>query len=374
LVELLVALALGLAVLVALSAVYVSVKQSFRFQETSGRLQEDATFALDTIAKDLRMAGYAGCPGINKVTVSGVSTYYPGSVLTSGSPGGINGPNPLAQLESSNAEVTQQPLTALNFIRGFDDVPSGMFAPAAVPTTSNTNSLLFAGGSAKSVAVSVAMASSNANLTLSDDPYRWRNGPANSGVYDFIVSDCNSSSLFRGKVSQSGTLVTVDHGTVMGNANDAFTSNHQFDTTAQLMPLEWNFYYVATRAGASTPSLYRIFYDGNARQQAQEIVSNVESLRLHYGENTGANPDGSPTLVADVWRTSASTVTDWSRVVAVRIGLMMIGTDDNANPGVTVPTPTLLGQSYTAPGGAPANRLRKEYSTTVVLRNSVAAR
>ena len=148
--ELLIALALGLAVLVALSAVYLTVKQSFRFQETSGRLQEDASFALDTIARDLRMAGFAGCLGINKVIVNGVSTYYPGSVLTLGSPGGINGPNPLAQVETSNPEVIQQPLTALNFIRGFDSVPSSMFAAGAAPASSHARSLFISGGSVNS--------------------------------------------------------------------------------------------------------------------------------------------------------------------------------------------------------------------------------
>ena len=65
LVELLVSLALGLAVLVGLSSVYVAAKQSFRFQETSGRLQEDAVFALDMISRDLRMAGFAGCRGVD---------------------------------------------------------------------------------------------------------------------------------------------------------------------------------------------------------------------------------------------------------------------------------------------------------------------
>lgn len=378
LVELLIALALGLTVLVALSAVYLTVKQSFRFQETNGRLQEDASFALDTIARDLRMAGYAGCPGINKVTVSGVTTYYPGSVLASGSPAGINGPNPLAQIETSNAEmhaeVIQQPLTAQNFLRGFDDVPSAMFAAGAVPSSSNTASLFFAGGSANSVAVSAAMTDVDSNLVIASDPYRWRNGPANSGIYDFIVSDCTSSSLFRGKVTQGGGVTSIDHNsTVMGNNSDAFTSNRLFDTTAHVMPAEWSFYYVALRPGASTPSLYRVFYDGNTRQQAQEVVSNVESLRLHYGENT-LDKDGVPTLAADVWRTSAGAVTDWSRVVAVRVGLMMVSGDDHANPDVTLTAPTLLGQTYTVPAGASSARLRKEYSTTVVLRNRVAAR
>jgi type IV pilus assembly protein PilW len=374
LIELLVALALGLAVLVGLSSVYGAVKQSFRFQETSGRLQEDAAFSLDTISKDLRMAGYAGCPGINKITVGAVTTYFPGSVMTSGSPNGIDGSNPLAQIETGAAEVTQQPFTSFNFIRGFDAMPSGMFASGAAPAANGTDSLFFAGGSSNAVSLSVLMAATNSSLTVAADTYGWRNATANSGVYDFIISNCTSSSIFKGKVAVSGGVTTIDHSTSMGNAAGTFTSSVLFGTDAIVMPAEWSFYYVATRAGASTPSLYRVFFDGNTRKAAEELVSNVENMQLHYGENTANDALGAPTLAVDAWRTSAAAVTDWSRVVAVRIGLMMISSEDNVNPGVTQVTPTLLGQTYTLPAGASTNRLRKEFSTTVVLRNRVAAR
>lgn len=374
LVELLIALVLSLAVLIGLSSVYVVVKQAFRFQENTGRLQEDANFALDAISRELRMTGYGGCAGVKKIVVGATTTYYPGSVLSSGSPDGIEGSNPLAQIETSNAEVIVQPLTSFNFIRGFDNVPSAMFASGSVPTTSGTDSLLISGGSAESVAVSVPMVAANSPLTIPSDPYSWRNAVPNSGVYNMIVSDCTSSSIFAGKVSVSAGVTTIAHDTSLGNSSDNFSSSHLFGNDATVNLLRWNFFYVATRAGASTPSLYRVTFNGNSRLAAEEIVSNVESMQLHYGENTGLDGAGVPTLVADEWRTTAADVTDWSRVVAVRVGLMMVSADDNASPGMTLATPTLLGQSYTAPAGASANRLRKEFSTTVVLRNSVAAR
>lgn len=374
LVELLIALVLSLAVLIGLSSVYVAVKQAFRFQENTGRLQEDANFALEAISRELRMAGYGGCSGVKKIVVGATTTYYPGSVLSTGSPDGIAGPNPLAQIETSNAEVLVQPLTSLNFIRGFDDVPSGMFASGSLPTTSATDSLLISGGSAESVAVSMPAAAANSPLTISSDPYGWRNATLNSGVYNMIVSDCTSSSIFAGKVAESSGVTTIAHDTSLGNSSDNFSSSHLFGVDATVNLLRWNFFYVATRAGALTPSLYRVTFNGNSRLAAEEIVSNVESMQLHFGENTGLDGAGAPTLVADEWRTTAASVVDWSRVVAVRVGLMMVSTDDSLNPGGVISTPTLLGQAYTAPVGASVNRLRKEFSTTVVLRNSVAAR
>ena len=389
LIELLVALVLGLAVLIGLSSVYVAVKQSFRFQETSGRLQEDATFAMDAIARDLRMAGSAGCMGINKTGVSPAETYYPGSVLTSGSPGssgitsspdstsGFYGPNPLGQIETGG-EVIQQPFTSFNFIRGFDTgTPTGMVATTSPVPSAISDSLFFAGSSSKAVSVSVPMAAANSSLTVPADTYGWGGAASstNSGIYTFIVSDCASSSIFNGKLAVSGGLFSIDHSTVMGNSVGTFTSSTLFGTDAIVMPAEWSFYYIATRTGASTPGLYRVFFDGNKRLAAEELISNVEVMKLNYGENTGVNvATGAPTLLPDVWRTSAATVVDWSRVVAVRIGLMMVSSEDNANPEVTLTVPTLLGQTYTAPAGASVRRVRKEFSTTVVLRNRVAAR
>lgn len=390
LIELMISLVLSMAVLIGLSSVYVAVKSAFRFQEGTGRLQEDANFALDTISRELRMAGFAGCSGIQTLTVAGVTTRYPGNVLASANPNTISGPNPLATVESGNAEVTVQPFTPLNFIRGFDNVPSAMFASGAAPASNGTDSLFFAGGGANTVGVTVEMPAGNSPLTISSNVYGW------SGANTMIVSDCNSSSIFEGTVSTSAGVTTIAHNGV-GNGADTFTNSYQFGPPitsgasarpgAIVMLAQWNFFYVATRAGAATPSLYRITFNGLSRSNPEELVSNVESMQLHYGENTLGIDGGTglsctlpgaatcnPTRMADQWRTTAAAVTDWSHVVAVRVGLMMVSADDNLSPDITLTTPSLLGQTYSLPTGASSNRLRKEFSTTVVLRNSVAAR
>ena len=298
LVELLISLALGLAVLVGLSAVYVAAKQSFRFQETGGRMQEDAMFAMETISRELRMAGFAGCRGVEKINIAGVDTYFPNLGLTTPAPGGISGPNPLAAVEPLNAEVILKPLSPSNFVRGFDSVPAAMFAVA--PTSSATDSLFIAGGSARAASVTATMAAAGDPLTIAAGSAAFLDP---SKIYNMVVSNCNSSSLFAGQVAGGGTQIAhttaIGNATVGTNAANSFPSAPLYGADAIVMPLEWSFYYVATRAGAATPSLYRVAYDGNARVNAEELVSNVESMRLHYGENTANNPDGSPTMPAD---------------------------------------------------------------------------
>ena len=383
LIEFLVSIALGLAIIVAVLAVYIASRQSYRYQETSGRLQEDAGFALDLIAKDLRVAGFGGCLGVSAVTSTTGSppvtstTYFPTSGLSSANPDTINGPNPLATVEPTNAGVTAQPLMPGSIVRGFDSLPAAYFSGTA-PTSNNANSLFFYSGGSNAVAVSAAMAAASSVLTIASDPYKWRDETHASGVFDMVVASCAASSLFKGKVNTAGT--SISHDAALGNASASLAGGAMYGVDAMVYPVEWKFYYVDTRAGAATPSLYVVSYNGNQRADPQELVPNVESMQLHYGENTSvltATPPATPvppTLVTDVWRTSAADVSDWSRVTAVRIGLMMVSSEDNANPEVTLSTPKLLGQTYTVPTGASTKRVRKQFSTTVVLRNQIAAR
>ena len=61
LVELLVAMALSLVIGVAVLQVYVSQRQTYRAQDDLARLQENARFAFEQIAQDLRRVGFIGC-------------------------------------------------------------------------------------------------------------------------------------------------------------------------------------------------------------------------------------------------------------------------------------------------------------------------
>lgn len=60
LVELMIAVTLGLIVLTAILAVFSQNSRSFRQTETVARMQDSARFALDSLARDLSMAGYYG--------------------------------------------------------------------------------------------------------------------------------------------------------------------------------------------------------------------------------------------------------------------------------------------------------------------------
>ena len=61
LVEVLVAMVIGLFLLTGIAQAYLSNRVSYTFSEAISRIQENGRFALDTMTQDLRMAGFFGC-------------------------------------------------------------------------------------------------------------------------------------------------------------------------------------------------------------------------------------------------------------------------------------------------------------------------
>lgn len=60
LLELMIAMALGLIVVLGVTRVFISSKQGYRIQESTGRLQENARFAMDVLAREIRHADFWG--------------------------------------------------------------------------------------------------------------------------------------------------------------------------------------------------------------------------------------------------------------------------------------------------------------------------
>ena len=61
LVELMVALAIGLLLLLGLVEIFGASRAAFSSAEGSARIQENSRFALEFLRRDARMAGHMGC-------------------------------------------------------------------------------------------------------------------------------------------------------------------------------------------------------------------------------------------------------------------------------------------------------------------------
>jgi type IV pilus assembly protein PilW len=96
LIELMIALLLGLVIIASLMQIYLGSKQSYRMLDNLSRMQENGRFAMDFISRDLREADYWGCleNGLDDVTnntkaLYGVTNGLIGVEGASGVPDGI---------------------------------------------------------------------------------------------------------------------------------------------------------------------------------------------------------------------------------------------------------------------------------------------
>lgn len=78
LVELMIAMTLGLLILLAIGSIYIGSRQTYRMQEDSARLQETGRYALETIGRSIRQAGFWNMP-INPVATA---TAFGGTPVT----------------------------------------------------------------------------------------------------------------------------------------------------------------------------------------------------------------------------------------------------------------------------------------------------
>ncbi len=95
-----------------------------------------------------------------------------------------------------------------------------------------------------------------------------------------------------------------------------------------------------------------------ADSDAQPLVENVTDMQITYGVDV-VNSGSANFYVA------ANDVADWSKVVSIRVTLLLVSREDNV---------TTTAQTYRYDGAtitASDNRLHKVFSITIALRNSL---
>ena len=365
LVELMVAMTIGLFMLIAIGLVYSTSKTGFSYAANTVRMSEDATFALDMMSRDIRMAGYAGCTGSN-VKASGdtppVDLFTPKLDAIASQPvSGPQKPNPFSGVIAGNLLPI---FTSRNAVWGFvpnDSAALGVLGGSAQTYTLSTTSpiLYLAGGSSQALQISSAVAAAADDIAIGADTYNWGN---NVNPTFMIISDCKGSEMFRAdSVTPNGTASKITHA---ATTNDSANLSNLYGADAIVTPLVTSVYFLATRAGAGAPSLYRRSFNG-AEATVEELIPNVSAIAFHYGINTSNTSAGDPTFRADAYITDAALVTDWSRVVGVRMGLIL-ASEDNGKAAVAGQSVAWIDGTFSPPTDS---RLRRAYSTTVSIRN-----
>lgn len=325
LIEIMVALTLSLLLLAGVIQIFLASKQSYRLSEENSRIQENGRFAIDILARDLRMADFWGCAS----NISSITN----------------------NLNSTNS--------------GYIAFDSGIGGTNGVGTASDSiviNSA-FSGG----INLTAQMPNTSANLQI----------PANAGLEFLdilILSDCNSGDIFQitNTNPDSGALNHASTNDCAGGGPTAKCPGNNRTTGTNACPAG----DCLSKAYGTDATVFRVrsltynIQTGANGQNALfragvELVSNVENMQILYGEDTditAANPTGDG--VANRYLEAGNGALDMERVVSVRIAMLIVSST-NVLPSAVAQSHPMLDVTLTPND----NLLRRVFTTTVAIRN-----
>lgn len=363
LVELMVALTIGLIILSAVSMLFVSSKKTYTTQDRLARLQENARFAMQFLVKDLRLTGYYGC--INQVDAASInnrlnnSTDFEYNALVP-----LEGVNDVSNSSGTSASGTWKPSGSTTMPDA--NIPDGTDVVTIRMADANSSSYL-----------NQEMPNTSAVLKLNSyvDP---ATGSAYFSAGDIImVSDCASADIVQ--VTQVNTtdphLVHNSGSGTPGNATQELSkayspSTGSSTTGTRVMKFTTRQYFISQGASGN-PALFRKDLTGNP----VELVDGIESLQVLYGKDTDS--DKIPNVYLKAGDTGLQTTADWAAVVSIRVGILArtvndkdtdidngaYDVDGDCPSGAAV---TNACYDFTAPGD---HNKRRIFQATVQLRN-----
>ena len=326
LVELMVAITIGLILLAGVFSIFFSSKVTYFANEKTARLQESGRVAIDLLAHDVRSAGYMGCArgSFNSLLNSSTTLLWNYSL-------------PLQGFESDGVSAWSPAITAGTL------VPAPIAAGDIVVVRTVRRDAL-------ALRLEADLAGLSSNPTTVHDP------SIQAGQI-MLITDCMVSTVFQVTGNTAGVITHATGGTSPGNSTTDL--GKIFAEGARLAPLETVTYYLANEPVTNEPSLYR--QTGNT-QPADLLIEGVEGMQIAYGVDTGTD------RIADEYR-SAATVANWDRVLSVSISLLVRSAEEgnNIDTNTYQLLPTALGGKLVNP--VDDRRMRMVFPTTIALRN-----
>ncbi|MGE4659998.1 MAG: PilW family protein [Arenicellales bacterium] len=315
LVELMVALAIGLLVTVAMLKVYVDASQMYRFNEGLARVQENGRFVLEFIRRDARVAGFWGC--------------YSDAALSNG----------IAATSDAYINV------AAGHITGTSD--DGL---------NEADSITFRSATGSGSLVTVGMSGTGDSVTL-DSAGAFSTGTA------ALISDCENGDVFQ---------ITGISGTALAHAAGANASpnlSKTYAAGARVYEARQATFCIAQGVDPTQPALRRLVNPTPGQTCASnglELLEGIENMQILYGEDTDADTDGaSGDGTANRYVAFGTSGLDTDRIVSVRISVLVRSLNNSLT---TEPAPYTFNGSTVTPASTD-KYLRKVFTTTITLRN-----
>lgn len=347
LVELLVALTIGIVLIGAVIMVYVTQTQVYKATNSQAATQnaENAIAALVTPA--IRAAGFMGCSNIWQPYVSNLNAGGPPPLGTLATPSLLAGYDANGTAGTGTLTITQDNTANDSNVAHWTPSLDASLA-SQVETGSDVLVVLSALPGSQPVAVtSPITAGVSTTFTVQS-----ATGLAAGQLA--AVSDCGKTSIFKITGVAGTTLTHAAGGGALANVTATIPVNFN---SPWLIPIQQTAIYVAQGQGGQSV-LMRATYDGGA-WTASPLVPGVQTMQVLYGVDT--NADG----IVDQY-VPASAVTAATPVYSVRLGFLIEGQPGSA--GASNPTQfTILGTTVNTPQDTLQRRV---YEMTVDLRNA----
>lgn len=325
LVELMIAMVLGLLIVSGIVSLLVSGRKNFREDEQVSRLQDELAFAMTQITADIEMAGYWGV----LLDPSGITL---AATLPTGGDCGPPVPDPGGTLSDIQETWRFGNLNSIDYedgqVRGSADPKFDCIEDARDGTD----------------ILAIRKLDAATAVSIPDGGTDSRGGMA---PRVFLKSNGNVAALFKQPAGGATTSPTATE----------FSPSPPFSYSAYAPAI----YYIRTFStdGDSIPSLCRKRMDtkDDVEFESECIARGIEDLQLEFGVDT--NADGVPNFFAETLPANLSTV------VAVRVTLLARsekseGTYSNLKTYQLTPTRAVT----------PADKFfRRSLTTTVALRN-----
>jgi type IV pilus assembly protein PilW len=328
LIELMIAIALGVFISGGVIELFVNSKQTYRVQENLSRLQENARSAMNFIARDLRMADYSGCSrdSINNATnnLDATDSDYDANIHGfSASIDGING--------TAGASIALDSPDSITIKSAFD---SGITVQAPYGPLTSSNVLISTNSGLKQGDVILIADCSQADII--------EIGNADPEGDSFIVHETSDITLdsknkFPGNYNPAACAT----------AAPAHCLSKIYQGDASIFKLSSNTYTIQNGAG-NTSALFK---------NGDELLEGIENMQILYGEDTDG--DNSPNYFVP----AGTAGLNMDNVISVRISLLATTLEDNIS---TQPVPYTIFADTVTPAD---NRIRRVFTLTIALRN-----
>ncbi len=210
---------------------------------------------------------------------------------------------------------------------------------------------------------SVAVYSSSGSFTIKNDASP--GAVLSMGTDEVIKGSSNASAplsdyfIISYQTKDSLELSNNKHSTCV---KDMVKDVSELDNDSQVISI---LFYVAYNAASGSNALFCQSFRSNLNRvftqsgTAKALISNVERMRVLYGES---NPAGG------ILYRNHTQVSDWTNITSVRISLALKSAEKNISSG-TPGNYTMNGKLAIAPTNASEKRLYRVFSTTIAIRN-----